>query len=96
MKVEHTHTVDRILRLEIGFASDMAPALLSDVIIEALLAPFNEHSVIKQARIVYIKSSAPGVPLTAVDIFAHVPEPEDDREPPALPSPDTEDPEANL
>ncbi len=87
MKVNHIQTVDKTLELEIGYAGDMGPAALSDAIIEAL------KEVIDKAGVVYIKSHAPGVPLIAVDLFAHIPEPEDS-EPPTLPAEDDE--EVNL
>ena len=79
MSMRHISTIDRSLRLEIGFAGDMSPAGLSSAITEAL----EDSGVVDAAGITYIRASAPGERLHAVDIYA--PEPVEEVEPPEIP-----------
>ena len=89
-EMRRVSTIDRSLSLEIGFAGDMSPAGLTDAIIEAL-----EHGgIINEAGITYIRASALGERLHAVDIWA--PEPVEEVEPPEIPvAPEDGQPEPN-
>ena len=89
MSLRHVRTVDQTLSLELGFAGDMSAASLTDAIIEAL----ENSSVLEAAGIVYIKATAPGERLHAIDIWA--PEPVEEVEPPEIPEEETGQPEAN-
>ena len=82
MKFQHIRTVDRFLRLEIGYASDIGPAGLSEAIIEAL----DKGGVLDEARVVYIRAQGDDT-LEAVDLWA----PKAEAEPPPLPSVEEED-----
>lgn len=88
MSLRHIRTVDQTLTLEIGFGEDLSPAGLHEAIIEAI-----EDKIIETAGIVYIKSSANGERLHAIEIWA--PEPVEEVEPPEIPEEDTGQPEAN-
>lgn len=96
MKLRHVQTVDRVLRLEIGFAGELGAAGLTEAIIEAL----EQGGVLEEAGIVYIRAEAPGERLMAVDIWAPEPEEaEEVEEPPTKPTaePDEEPtPQPNL
>lgn len=69
-KITHKQTVDRVVRLEIGHASDIGAASLLDAIIEAL----TEGGVIEEANIVYMRTDDMR-DLIAVDVW--VPEQEE-------------------
>lgn len=83
MSMRHIRTVDQIVNLEIGFGGDMSPAGLTEAIIEAL-----EPNIIDAAGIVYIKASANGERLHAIDLWA--PDPVEEVEPPSTPVDDEE------
>ena len=91
--LRHIRTVDQTLSLEIGFAGDMSAAGLTEAIIEALDGAYGDETVIEAGGIVYIKASAAGERLAAIDIWA--PEPVEEVEPPEIPEEDTGQPEAN-
>ena len=101
MSLRHIRTVDQTLTLEIGFGGDMSAASLADAIIEALGGPARLHfgdtnidgGVIEAAGVVYVKASANGERLCAIDLWA--PEPVEEVEPPEIPEEDTGQPEAN-
>ncbi len=78
MKTRHVSTTVRTLRLEVGYASDLGPAGLTEAIIEAL-----GKGVLQEAGVVYVKAEAPGEDLMQVDIWAPEPVEESVTVPPA-------------
>ncbi len=79
--MRHIQTIDQTLTLEIGYATEMSPESLTDVILEAL----ESMSVVEEVGIVYIKATTPGKQLCAIDLWAPEADPNADVEPPEIP-----------
>lgn len=78
----HIHTVDQVLRLEIGYNNSMAPASLMDAITEAM----ERANILTLAGVIYVRGETPAENLVAVDLWA--PDVEPTTEVPPTPDPE--------
>ena len=92
MKLRHISTVDRVLRLELGYASDIGPAGLTDAVVEAL----TKGGVLEEANIFYIRASAPGKELVSIDLWVPESEVVLEEPPPKPEAPFPDEPKPNV